>query len=337
MIHVLLLLGCAVAIYLACEWFVNAVEWLGSRLKVGTLAVGTVLAAVGTALPESVVTFVAVAFGSSDASKDIGMGASMGGPLALSTIAYSVAGAALILVARSSSKRGMKVSATEQLAHVNVAKLKSDQLWFLAVFAAKVGLGLVAFSIKPWLGILFFVAYAIYFTRELRARHDEAEGFELEPLLLQRNRATPQTWAVVVQTAGTLAVIWIASQQFVKQLEWVGPQLGISATVTALLLSPIATEMPEIMNAIIWIRQRKAALALSNIAGAMMIQATVPSGLGLIFTDWKFDRPLILSGFVTAVAMGCLLLLMRLQKFDPRSMFGIGGFYLLFIVGLWLS
>ncbi|MCL2471613.1 MAG: hypothetical protein FWF25_07725, partial [Propionibacteriaceae bacterium] len=60
MIHVLLLIVCVVAIYLSCEWFVNAVEWLGQRLRIGAMAVGTVLAAIGTALPESVVTLVAV-------------------------------------------------------------------------------------------------------------------------------------------------------------------------------------------------------------------------------------------------------------------------------------
>ena len=43
------------------------------------------------------------------------------------------------------------------------------------------------------------------------------------------------------------------------------------------------------MNAIIWIRQGKTQLALANISGAMMIQATVPSGLGLLFTSWTFD------------------------------------------------
>src|SRR6266702_8660573 len=59
-IHVLLLVASALAIYFACEWFVNAVEWLGRRLKVGPMAVGSILAAFGTALPESVVTFVAV-------------------------------------------------------------------------------------------------------------------------------------------------------------------------------------------------------------------------------------------------------------------------------------
>ena len=51
--HVIALLACAIAIYLACELFVNAVEWLGVRLKMGTIAIGTVLAAIGTACARS--------------------------------------------------------------------------------------------------------------------------------------------------------------------------------------------------------------------------------------------------------------------------------------------
>jgi len=99
-LHFVWLIACAVAIYLSCELFVNAVEWLGQRLNVGQLAVGTVLAAIGTALPESVVTFVAVTFGSDRASADIGVGAAPGAPLVLAAMAYGVVGAALLIRAR---------------------------------------------------------------------------------------------------------------------------------------------------------------------------------------------------------------------------------------------
>ena len=77
MVHVALLIACAVAIYLSCEWFVNAVEWLGQRLNIGTMAVGTILAAFGTALPESVVTLVAVTTGPSAEIRNIGVGAAI--------------------------------------------------------------------------------------------------------------------------------------------------------------------------------------------------------------------------------------------------------------------
>jgi cation:H+ antiporter len=320
-IHIVLLLVSAVAIYLACEWFVNAVEWLGLRLKLGTLAVGTVLAAFGTALPESVVTFVAVVFGRSPQEKDLGVGAAMGGPLVLATVAYAVVGLALLAQRRRPDPRE----------YGDLGKLRRDQQWFLAIFVVKVALGLVAFAIKPWLGLLFFAAYAVYFWREIRAKDDDGDGEELEPLMIQRRRESPSTWAVVTQTLVTLIVIFFASQLFVHQLEAVGPMLGLPATVTALLLSPVATELPETLNALIWVRQGKTRLALANISGAMMIQATVPSGLGLLFTPWRFDRPLLLSGIVTMAAILYLLWAMR-NRITRARLAAAALFYLAFAV-----
>ncbi|MFE2192195.1 sodium:calcium antiporter [Streptomyces olivaceus] len=349
MIHFVLLLVCAVAIYLSCEWFVNAVEWLGERLNVGKMAVGTILAAFGTALPESVVTLVAVTTGGTEEAKDIGVGAAMGGPLALATVAYGVTGAMLLLKRRRErlaflATTGMPPSDpaaypdTEDATGTerDMKRLAKDQKWFLPIFIVKVALGLVAFAFKPALGLLFFAAYAVYFWREIRssrAAEDEEEE-ELEPLKLQPKAASPSTWAVVAQTLATLVVIFIAAHFFVKQLDVIGPMLGLSATVTALLLSPIATELPEIMNAVIWVRQGKTKLALANISGAMMIQATVPSGIGLLFTRWDFDGALLWSGLITMAAIVYLLLSMRAHRLTPRRLTVAAGFYVLFALGL---
>ncbi|MDO8645147.1 MAG: sodium:calcium antiporter [Candidatus Planktophila sp.] len=324
LLHVLALLACALAIYFACELFVNAVEWLGVRLKMGTIAIGTVLAAIGTALPESVVTLVAVTMGNSPESKDIGVGAAMGGPLALATVAYGVSGYMLL-----SKKRG-----PHPLKNVDLTQLPKDQKWFLAIFILKVALGLVTFSFKPWLGLLFFAAYGAYFIKEMRADSEKHSDMDLEPLKLQPRKKVPAGWAVLAQTLGSLAVIFVSSHLFVGQLEWIGPELGLSATVTALLLSPVATELPEIMNAIIWIRQGKISLALANISGAMMIQATVPSGLGILFTPWKFDGPLILAGVVTMIAIVYLLILFKTKRFEPYRLSASAAFYGIFAIGL---
>jgi cation:H+ antiporter len=323
-IHFVLLIACAVAIYLSCEWFVNAVEWLGRRLKVGTMAVGTVLAAFGTALPESVVTFVAVVFGETDQQRDIGVGAAMGGPLALATVAYGVIGWSLLARRRHGGAEDWG----------DVRKLATDQTWFVAVFVVKVALGLVAFSIKPWLGILFFAVYGAYFYRQMRQPDETAADEELSPLKLQPKRESPATWAVVAQTLGALAVIFAASQLFVKQLDAVGPMLGLPAAVTALLLAPIATELPEIMNAVIWVRQGKTKLALANISGSMMIQATVPSGLGLLFTPWRFDNTLIVSGVITLAAVLYLLVTLRSGRLSVSRLSMVAGFYGLFALAV---
>jgi len=345
MIHVLLLLGCAVAIYFACEWFVNAIEWLGVRLKVGPLAVGTILAAAGTALPESVVTLVAVLFGSPEHGNDIAVGAAMGGPLVVGTIAYGVTGAMLIWRKNRTRAAAAVGAATAQdvasasgdadeLAGVDTGRLARDQTWFLAIFTVKVSLGLVAFAIKPWLGLAFFAVYVLYFVREMTGSGEQASGEGLEPLKLQPKRAVPTTVAVAAQTLATLVVIFGASQLFVKQLEWAGPALGLPAMVVALLLSPIATELPEIMNAIIWVRQGKTQLALANISGAMMIQATVPSGIGILFAPWKFNAALILAGAATMASVIYLLWLLRTNRVTAPRLTAAAGFYGLFAIGL---
>lgn len=350
MTHVALLIACAAAIYFSCDWFVNAVEWLGRRLNVGGMAVGTILAAFGTALPESVVTLVAVTTGSTAEIRNIGVGAAMGGPLVLATIAYGVTGTMLFvrrrarrreLVAAGVDAPGPDRQADDRRGGSGVftdagqaARLVKDQRWFMAVFVAKVALGLVAFAIKPWLGLLFFAVYAVYFWREIRSGrlldHDE----DLAPLKLHPRATRPATVAVIAQTLGALAVIFASSQVFVHQLDALGPMLGLSGAVTALLLSPIATELPEIMNAVIWVRQGKTQLALANISGAMMIQATVPSGLGLLFTDWRFDNALLWSGLVTMAAIGYLMFALRTAKLTPMRLGLVAVLYLVFAVGL---
>ncbi len=318
-----LLLGSAVVIYLACEVFVNGVEWVGRKFVVGQQATGSILAAFGTALPESVVTFVAVVFGATAAQKSIGIGAALGGPLVLSTIAYATVGVVLILCRRQLPKTAA--------IRADFRGLSRDQGWFLAIFAAKIALGVVAFAWKPWLGALFLAAYGAYFWKEMRGG-DEAEDHELEPLKILPRLATPPTWAAVLQTVVALAVIFAASRLFVLQLDALGPALGIRPQLLALLLSPIATELPETLNAIIWVRQGKHRLALANISGAMMIQATVPTAFGLFFTPWILDRSLLVGAGVTALAVAAMFVAFRRGFISRAFLAAMAGFYGLFAV-----
>src|SRR5690606_1593288 len=115
----------------------------------------------------------------------------------------------------------------------------------------KIILGLLVFIWKPWLGILFLVVYAVYVKRELSADEGAMVMEELEPLKI-RPRDPSMFWAVL-QTALALAAIAAASHVFVLQIEAIGVWLGIAPYIAALVLAPVATELPEIMNAFIWV------------------------------------------------------------------------------------
>jgi len=319
------LLAAAAVIYLACEAFVNGVEWLGMKLGLTQTATGTVLAAFGTALPESVVTLVASAFGTTPAQKDIGVGAALGGPLVLSTVAYGVVALMLLANARRLGR------GTNPIVEVECARLREDQLWFLSIFVVKVALGVIVFAWKPFLGFAFLAAYAIYTLKELRSKHCEvADAEDLEPLRIRPRDADPPLGWAALQTLAAVVVIFAASHFFVQQLEAFGAQLGIGAELTALLFSPVATELPETMNAVIWVRQGKERLALANISGAMMIQATVPTAFGLFWTPWLLEAPLLVAAGITMAATLYLQWIFRKPEVRGMALAQVSWLYLLF-------
>jgi cation:H+ antiporter len=327
MVTVILFFGSAAAIYVACEFFVNGVEWLGRKLGVGETATGTILAAFGTALPESAVTFVAVAFGRDSAQKDIGIGTALGGPMVLATLSYALVGFAMLWNWRRLGRKAAVIECESQ-------KLRRDQAWFLSIFIVKLALGLIVLRYKPWLGVLFLAAYGVYLRQELLGTQVMGDDI-LEPLKLHP-KADPGLWWPLLQTTVALIVIAIASKVFVGQLESIGIWAGMSPQLVALLLSPVATELPETMNAIIWIRQGKERLALANISGAMMIQATVPTAFGLFFTPWMLSRELVVSGVVTSVAVAALLAIFSKPAVDARWLMPLASLYAVFIVALGL-
>lgn len=318
----------ALAIYFASEYFVNGVEWVGRRMGIAETATGTVLAALGTALPESAVTFMAVAFGATAQQQDIGIGAAFGGPLVLACIAYPVVGVGLLMLHRRLGR------GADARVHCNAGRLARDQLGFLVIFLAKVGLGVVAFSYKPWLGALFFIAYGVYVFFEIRRRDETPPTHELAPLKLSPHR-DPSLALAGLQTLAAVAVIGFASHVFVLQLEQLGTLLGLQAQLVAVLLSPIATELPEVFNAVIWVRQGREHLALANLSGAMMAQATIPAGLGIVYTSWMLSADLVLAGVLTALATLWLFLQFHRGRPLALSLVPVVGAYVLFGLGAW--
>ena len=324
-VTILALTVSAIVIYIACELFVNAIEWVGVRFNISNNAVGTILAAFGTALPESVVTFIAVVFGTNVAQKDIGVGAALGGPLVLSTIAYSVVGIGILMFRRRRSQGSQII--------LKDSKLGRDQLWFMVIFIFKLGLGFIIFKGKALTGFLFLIAYGFYFYNEIKPSvQNETEA--LEPLKFRPRTNRPETNWILLQTAFSLTLIAFSSQIFVKNLDSLSLAMGIAPHIVALFLSPIATELPEILNAIIWVRQGKERLALANISGAMMIQATVPSALGILFTPWLFDRYLAIAGVVTMLSIAFLWLTLQRRKLSVGRLAFAAAFYLLFIAAV---
>jgi cation:H+ antiporter len=313
--------------------FTNAVEWLGYRLKLGEGAVGSVLAAVGTATPETLIAIVAL-LEATEGSEHVAIGAIVGAPFLLGTLAMGLVGLFAYLF-RERREQGVSLAS-------HGPTLERDLLFFLAFFAAA---GLFAWGPPPAVripvGIAFLVAYVFYIRRTLRGGGAVQEEETLDPLVFDRRperRSDPALSLCIVQLLVGLAAMVGGAHLFVEQLLSIADSLGVDALVLALILAPLATELPEKVNSFFWVREGKDSLALGNISGAMVFQSTIPVGIGILFTDWALDANAVLS-IVLGVAGGLLayLSLHRARRFAPPAILGWFGIYTAFIVVVVLS
>jgi cation:H+ antiporter len=308
--------------------FTNAVEWIGHKMELGEGAVGSILAAVGTAMPETLIAIVAL-ISVAEGSEDVAVGAIVGAPFLLATLAMGLVGLFAYLY-RGRRKQGVKLEA-------HAPTLERDLIFFLIFFAMA---GALAWgppaAVRIPIGIAFLGAYVFYVARTLRGG-GEVQGEEtLNPLIFERRsegRENPALAICVIQLVVGLAAMVGGAHLFVEELLGIAESIGVEALVLALILAPLATELPEKVNSFFWVREGKDALALGNISGAMVFQSTIPVGIGLLFTDWALDGNAVLS-IVLGVAGGLLAYfsLHRAGVFRLPAVIGWFALYSAFIV-----
>jgi cation:H+ antiporter len=308
---VILVLSLAI-ILLSCELFTNGIEWLGKALKMGDGVVGSIFSAVGTCLPETMVPIIAIitALGVEKAESvenlgHIGIGAIVGAPFMLSTLAFFVTGLSAVLFWK---RRG-----TGKKMLVNNDILRRDIGFFIITY----GVGILASFLFVFLnenapfvekvvrilfGIVLLGAYGYYVVRTVQ--NDNPAHVDLEPLYLAKiAKSKTNLTFIIVQIAIALLGIVFGANLFVQRIESFSSLLGVSALALSLVITPIATELPEKFNSILWIRKKKDTLALGNITGAMVFQSCIPVALGIVATAWKPDFLVLLSA-TCAIASG---------------------------------
>jgi cation:H+ antiporter len=288
---VLLLLAAFALILGGALVFTNAIEWTGHKLGLGEGATGSLLAAVGTAMPETLIPIVAI-LGGSQGSQDVAIGAIIGAPFLLATLAMALVGIAALVY------RGRRDQGTELVA--DAATRDRDLMFFGIFFAIGIGLGLgTPEAVRIPVAALFVIGYLIYATRTARGGGEVEDADDIGRLYFDRTPGTePPTWIAAVQLFVGLGAIVGGAHLFVEELIAVAEEVGVEPLVLSLILAPLATELPEKVNSVFWVRDGKDSLALGNITGAMVFQSTIPVAFGLAFTDWDLSSFAIVSGLL---------------------------------------
>jgi len=336
----LVLAAAFVIILLGAELFTNGIEWFGRKLNLAEGAVGSVLAAVGTALPETMIPIIAIlAGGGSEASHGVGVGAILGAPFMLSTLAMFVTGVAVLWQAKRRPAGDVMPVDTEVLSH--------DIRYFGVAYAIAIGAAFLPLEpvwLKWIVAVVLIGIYAWYVKAHFEADPD-TDAEDLAPLRFHRldrsaqaeNPAEPRLRIVNIQVLAALALIVMGAYYFVDAVEHLATSFGLDEALLALVIAPIATELPEKFNSVIWVRQGKDTLSMGNITGAMVFQSAIPTVVALLFAAdaWHFgegSRIAFLSAGIAFLSTAAIFIPMaRSHRLTGRRLLVGGAFYLVYL------
>lgn len=332
LIHAILLIAMLFAIVGSCVVFTNAIEHLGKACNLNDGAVGSILAAIGTALPETIVPLVAI-FGaylsktSISTGQDIGIGAILGSPFLLSTLAMFVTGAAVLVFS------GMKIRAVSMKTDYKI--VFRDLRFFIISYSVAILAGFVGnYPVKCLIAAFLLTYYLIYVFRTINRSLCEIEGgCELEELYFQRIFRKYNIFVIGFQIILAIGALIYFSHVFVLQITYFSHVFHLNPLILSLFLAPVATELPEMFNSVIWSKSAKDTLALGNITGAMVFQSCIPTSIGILLTPWVFNQTSILN--IALVFASSLLLLGYLKikkRVSPAILLACGAFYALYAV-----
>jgi cation:H+ antiporter len=317
-------------ILVSSELFTNALEHIGERLNISEGVTGSVFAAVTTALPETMVPLLAIFSGTSNVAvnEEIGVGSILGAPLMLSTLSTCLMALAVV------RQRGWG-------GHINPEPrgFRRDLHVFLFAFSiAAVAMYVppAAHIVRVMFSMVLVLTYFIYVLMTIRASAalvDDGHGTEAdEKMLLTRVGLPENLLTLVLQLGLGLVLLVIGAKGFIHGIEGVSKLLGVSALLLSLLIIPIATELPEKINSILWVRRGKDTLAYGNITGAMVFQGTLLPAIGIMLTPWT-PRPEVLAGIgVTLLAALWMRVFLRSGGLQIGVLMINGALYIGYII-----
>lgn len=319
-------------ILVAAQIFSNALEYLGQKLGISSGVTGSVLAAIATASPEAIIPILAIIAGGSNhaTNEQISVGAILGAPLMLSTLST------FLMALSAIKKRGIMGKITPE-----ITGFKRDLQFFIAAFVCAAIAMYLPLDPKIWrfvLGITLCGIYALYIFRTFAASKKlVADGHGVithDPLFLTKLKLKNNLSTVLLQIVLGFIFLLVSAKIFINGLEHIARDLGISALILSLLVIPVATELPEKVNSILWLRKKKDTLAVGNITGSMVFQGTLLPAIGIMLTPWQPNKAVTAGILITLISAVWIRLNASKKGTSILALLVPGLFYLsyLFIV-----
>jgi cation:H+ antiporter len=258
--NILILLGWLGELIFASWLLSDGAEHLAERW--GGRFVGRTLLSIATTLPEIGIVVAAAKDGSYGAA----LGSALGSNLFMMTFGLAIM---LIIATTRLSKAPEKF--------INVKEFGLDKIFLVLTAVAGAILFIDGYDVLD--GIFFSGMFAVYLAFAFREMKKEKKVIPLEKNLHEDSQIKPKKHfarAMILFVAGTVG-IFIGAEPFVHALEGVSVDLGVSIVVLAVIVSPIAGEMPEKISMILLARKGAggASIAVANVLGSKILNNTL--------------------------------------------------------------
>ncbi len=284
--------------------------------RYGAKFVGRTLLSVATTLPEIAIVVYAAAGGFYGTA----IGAGLGSNLLMMTLGLAV----MLLVATTRLSRS-------PLKGIEVSTFKLDKIFLIATAGVSALLFIDGYDFID--GIIFAGMFGAYLfmafeemrrekKKELIANGHSVEGHKLVEVEKDGAPRNGQMLKAAVAFAVGTAGIFFGAGPFINSLQGYSLEVGVSVIVLAVIISPIAGEMPEKISMILLARKGAAgaSIAVANVLGSKILNNTLllavavfgavyHSGFGAVIEPTEILRYQII--LVTAVTMMAVAMMFR--------------------------
>jgi cation:H+ antiporter len=272
-------------------------------MRYGAKFVGRTLLSIATTLPEiAIVTYAAA-----DGFYGIAIGAGLGSNLLMMTLGLSIM---LLIATTRLSKAPLK--------GIPVGMFKLDKIFLLGTAVISAALFVDGYSFVD--GFAFsalFIAYIIMAFVEMREerkreslKNSEIQKVQDKSRLIEVDApgASVQVFdrdmlkAVLAFVAGTIGIV-MGAGPFIHSMQGFSLEVGISAVILAVIISPIAGEMPEKISMMILARKGAAgaSIAIANVLGSKILNNTLLLAVAVFGAMFH-------AGFYTTIELTTVLL-----------------------------
>lgn len=260
--------------------------------KFGAKFVGRVLLSIATTLPEIAIVIYAAAQG----SFGIAIGSGLGSNLLMMTLGLAIM---LIIATTRLSKAPLKL--------IDVSTFKNDMIFLILAAIISFVLFLDGFNyIDAFIFMGLFAGYIILSLYEMKIENREkisnknigenSNNSNNHDLIVEQDISndTNDDKKKFLKAIGTFFLgaigILFGAEPFIHSLEGLSVEIGISAVVLAVIISPIAGEMPEKISMMILARKGAAgaSIAIANVLGSKILNNTLLLAVAVFAAMYSF-------------------------------------------------